>query len=187
MLDPTTLVATYYGDMYFASHSAGSVLFYKDESRAYFVTTPTQFTASWYDAKTDRLYFIQDETGIVYEWDAEGGTADVMQWKSKVVSTKDFVNIGAVRLIADYTETTPVWDEATEAFNGAEYTWNLGYGLTFRLWVDGELEYEQEIVDKRVFRLPTGYKGDTFEFGFEGNVRVKAIHIGDTPSSLKEV
>lgn len=187
LLDPTELVAAYYGDMYFASHSTGSIIFYREDQRGYIVTSDTTFTAPWFDSRENRLYFVKDDTGVVYEWDNDTGDPMTMEWKSKVISTKDMTNLGAVRILADYTETTPVWDEAEEQWNGAEYTWNLGFGITFKLWLDGDLIYEQEVLDKRVVRLPTGYKGDTYEFGVSANVRIKAIHVGETPTSLKEV
>jgi hypothetical protein len=36
------------------------------------------------------------------------------------------------------------------------------------------------------FRLPTGYRSDTFEVAVEGDIRVRAIHLGETPLSLKD-
>jgi len=36
-----------------------------------------------------------------------------------------------------------------------------------------------------VFRLPSGYRSDTFEVGVSGSARVRAIHVGETPYGLR--
>lgn len=192
LLDPSTITAVFYGDAYFASYldaadNPGSFIFEKEDRSSYIVTTTVNFDSTWYDTRTNRLYYTSDTTGDVFEWDKAGEPYATCIWKSKVITTKDFVNIGAARVIADYTESLQVWSDDESEWDEADYDWNAGFGLTFRLWVDGELVYENEVTDKRVFRLPTSYKSDTFEVGIEGNVRIKAIHFGDTPTSLKEV
>ena len=64
-------------------------------------------------------------------------------------------------------------------------SWNALSGLTFRLWVNKQLVMTKTIVNSRTFRMPTGYKSDTFEVSVEGDVRVRAIHLAETPTALE--
>jgi hypothetical protein len=57
--------------------------------------------------------------------------------------------------------------------------------ITFRLWVDKQLVFQATVSTDDVFRLPTGYRSDTFEVGVSGSARVRAIHIGETPFGLR--
>ena len=57
--------------------------------------------------------------------------------------------------------------------------------ITFRLWVDKQLAFQATVSSSDVFRLPTGYRSDTFEVGVSGSARVRAIHLGETPFGLR--
>ena len=57
--------------------------------------------------------------------------------------------------------------------------------VTFKLWVDKQLVFQATVSSDDVFRLPTGYRSDTFEVGVSGSARVRAIHIGETPYGLR--
>lgn len=172
-LDPSTIVAEYYGDAYFASHSEGALVFERDDRvGGFFVDVDVSFTASWYDTVNNRLFIVRGEDGAVSEWDVLSQPNQTMRWKSKTIITKDFVNIGAARVIADYALTE-------------EMTPDLTRPVTFRMWADKALIFEIELTDSKVFRLPTGYRTDTFEFEVEGDVRIRAIHLAETPSGLR--
>jgi hypothetical protein len=107
-------------------------------------------------------------------------------WKSKVINTKDMINLGAARIIADYGDTTSVWDETTTQWQTTTDTWDAPDAITFKLWVDKELIYTTVVNDDNTFRMPTGYRSDTFEIEVSGNIRVRAVHLGETPLSLRE-
>ena len=187
-LDPSTVVAEYYGENYFASHSQGSFVFEQDtKSGGSFVDTGPVFTASWYDGQTGKLYYVSGTLGDIYEWDDLAQPALTMEWKSKVIVTKDMLNLGAARVIADYSTVTTTWDQETIAWNSALTNWNTADEITFRLWVDKQLIFTTTVNDVDGFRLPTGYRTDTFEVGVEGNVRVRAIHLAETMLGLREV
>jgi hypothetical protein len=66
-------------------------------------------------------------------------------------------------------------------------SWNAATPITFKIWVDKALLATIPVTDSKTFRLPTGYKSDTFEFGVEGDIRIRAIHVAETPTGLKEV
>jgi hypothetical protein len=186
-IDPTSVVAEYYGENYFASHSQGSFVFEQDTKiGGFFVDTEPIFTASWYNTYTGKLYYAAGTLGDVYEWDDLQQPTLTMQWKSKVIVTKDMINLGAARVVADYATVTETWDTETALWESALTNWNTADAITFKLWVDKQLTFTTTVNDSDGFRLPTGYRTDTFEVGVEGNVRVRAIHLAETMLGLRE-
>lgn len=187
-IDPKTVVAEYYGDNYFASHSTGAFIFEQDAKvGGFFVNADYSFTASWYDALDGIVYYVSGTNGDIYEWDDLSQPAVTQEWKSKVIVTKDMINLGAARVVADYSTVTTTWDTEVQLWNDALTNWNNSDEITFRLWVDKQLIFTTTVNDTDGFRLPTGYRTDTFEVGVEGNVRVRAIHLAETMLGLREV
>lgn len=186
-LDPSTIVGEFYGDAYLASHSTGGFAFEPDKNiGGQFVDLDFTYTASWYDPVEGRLYCVTGTDGDIYEWDNLSQPALTQEWKSKVIKTSDMINLGAARVIADYREVTTTWDQASQQWQADTSPWAAADNITFKLWVDKQLLMTTTVTDMNVFRLPTGYRSDTFEVGVEGDVRVRAIHLGETPLSLKE-
>jgi len=184
-LDPTTLVATSYEDNYFASHSAGAITFERDEKvGGFFIDHDYVFTAAWYDSKTNRLFYVSGTNGDIFEWDVKTQPNVTARWKSKVIITKDFINLGAARIIADYANFTTIWEETDEEWQDSTELWNAADEIIFKLYVNKQLIFTRTVTDSEVFRLPTGYKTDTFEVEVESDLRVRAIHLGNTPKSL---
>jgi len=186
-LDPSTVVAEYYGENYLASHSQGGFVFEQDQKTGgFFVDIGPVFTASWYDTQTGKLYYVSGTLGDIYEWDDLSQPALTMQWKSKVIVTKDMINLGAARVIADYSTLTVTWDSQVVAWESSLISWSNPDEITFKLWVNKQLLFTTGVNDLDGFRLPTGYRTDTFEVGVEGNIRVRAIHLAETMIGLKE-
>lgn len=189
-LDPTTLIGTAYKDTYLAWHSAGGISFERDDRVGGFfvdLVTDEQPEATWYDPITNNLYYATGTNGDVYLWDDLTQPSQPFEWKSKVIVTENPVNIGAAQVDADYAATSPVWDTVTDTWNTSTVQWDSDGGITFKLWVDGDLVLTQAIDSRNVFRLPRGYRSDTFEVGVEGSVRLKTIRIAETPTGLREV
>jgi hypothetical protein len=90
-------------------------------------------------------------------------------------------------VVADYSAVTTTWDTEVQLWNAALTNWDLADEITFYLWVDKQLVLTTTVTDVNGFRLPTGYRTDTFEVGVEGNVRVRAIHLAETMLGLREV
>jgi len=235
-IDPTTIVAKFYNDKYFASHSAGSFMFERDDQiGGFFITMSELYTAAWLDPIDDTFYYIADDTGNIYKWDDETQPAGSGEWKSKVIVTKDYINLGAARVLADYSTTTEeavaiaahntavvTNNAATWALseqlggingptdymdgvvavnnNGAINSFELnGDGLlgsirgvigtqpvVFTLWQDKSEVFSATILSDEIFRLPSGYKSDTFEVSISGGARVRSIHLGETPHGLRK-
>ncbi len=165
--DPTSIVGVYYDNNYFASHTDGSFVYmYEQQGGGSFVNCDTSFTAAYNDAINGRLYIVVDDSGDVYEWDDTAQANQTAEWKSKVMLSEDYHNIGAARVKADYTGSPSV---------------------TFTLWANGVQVYSNPVYNEEIFRLPRGYRTDTFEVSVTGDTRIRAIHLGQTPLSLKEV
>lgn len=165
--DPSELVAISYQDMYLASHTGGSFVYMRDQQRGMFVDLDQIFTAAWYDTISNNMYLAVGDAGLVYEWNDLAEDRLTLEWKSKVLKTQDMINLGAARVIADFA--------------------NPGDEVIFRLWVNKQLRFTRTVTNDALFRLPTGYRSDTFEVGVETNLRVRALHMAETPLGLKEV
>jgi hypothetical protein len=316
--DLTKLVGRFYNGKYFGSNGTTAFIFERDERvGGYFVRINYNFSTAWYDPQTNDFYYIADNLGNLLRWDQRGQPLSAMEWKSKVIVTKDFLNLGAARVIADFqtpdeeAEAIAAYNAGVPAFNaqvwldystptqtasyarasnvatittavphnlvtgsriditgftgGTASTFNAqqvvitvtgpttftyasvgssvgttadttgtviclkGLGdlngpydrldaqgnrianfgtlnstvingdnfmrsvlpipgvlpITFRLWVNKELVFQGTVSTSDVFRLPSGYRSDTFEVGVSGSARVRAIHIGETPYGLR--
>jgi len=115
------------------------------------------------------------------------GPASTIEWKSKVIVTPDYFNFGAGKVVADYSTVTTMWDTSSTLWETTSLLWNNPDEITFKFWADKQLTATVPLSDNRVFRLPTGYRSDTIEFSVEGNVRVRAVYLGETPTALKGV
>lgn len=168
-LVPSTIVATYYDDMYVASHSTGSFTFELTDAGGVFVDCDEVFSATWYDPLANKLYFTKANDQNVYLWDDPAEDPLTMEWKSKTFTINDYTNFGAARVVADFADLAP------------------GDHVTFKLWANKSLIFERNITDNKPFRLPSGYRADTFEFGVTSNIRVRAVHVAETVLGLKQV
>jgi hypothetical protein len=187
-INPKTVVAEYYGDNYFASHSTGAFIFEQDAKvGGFFVNADYSFSASFYDSIDGIVYYVSGTNGDIYEWDNLAQPPVVQEWKSKVIVTKDMINLGAARVVADYSTVTQTWDTDVQVWNNALTNWNTADEITFYLWVNKQLIFTTTVNDVDGFRLPTGYRTDTFEVGVEGNIRVRAIYLAETMLGLREV
>jgi len=189
-LDPTTLNAQFFDDKYFGVHSTGVIIYERDDQIGGVLTT-SDYTANalYYDPQSGRLFFTQDDEPDIYEWNNLQQGNDILEWKSKILETSDFINIGAARVIADYPPGGPttIWEDTGDVWNEEQQLWNATDGITFKFWADGVLVSTQAVTSNNIFRLPTGYRADKFELSVTSGLRIRAIHIGETPLGLKDV
>jgi hypothetical protein len=236
-LTPGEVVGHVYNGKYFGSHSGNSFIFEKhDKTGGYYMTVQTTFTAAWTDQLTNRMYYITDTTGDIYEWDDVTQPLTPMEWKSKTLVLKEYMNLGAARVIADYdtpqseVDAIAAYNVAAKAYNVLRWSEAAQLGtlngptdylvagtrvnndgtingckvingdcitrdlkstttflcITFKLWVDKVLVFQGNVCSDKIFRLPAGYRSDTFEVSVSGAARVRAIHLGETPYGLRE-
>jgi hypothetical protein len=80
--------------------------------------------------------------------------------------SKEYANFGAARIMADFTS---------------------GKTVTFKLYADKSLVFTTTVADNKPFRLPSGYRSDTYEVEVLSDIRVRSIHMAETVLGLKEV
>lgn len=151
-----------------------------------FVDLDFQYTASWYDNEDNILYTAVGTTGDIYQWDNPNPQNMTMRWKSKVFITDAPMNLGAARVVADYdsVDDSPIWEAFNENWEASDVQWDAGREITFNLYVNKQLIFTTTRDNSGIFRLPTGYKTDTFEVEIYSGMRVRSIHIAETPTGL---
>lgn len=191
--NPSTITATSYGDVYLASHSTGSFTFERDEKAGgLFVTLDEKFIAPWYDSVDNKIYYVTEVNEDIYEWDNLAQPPLTQQWKSKTFRTKDPLNMGAARVIADYSGgvvnplTTP-WNNMTSNWESTTGVYGPSSPLTFKLYVDKVLVFTRGVENNRMFRLPNGYRSDTYEFEVETSLRLREVQMAETSMGLEDL
>ncbi len=188
-LNPSTIVGAFYDSMYFGSHSTGSFFYRRSQdgqTPGDFVDHELTFTATWLNSLTGALYYTTGNEGDIVRWDDPTQPNADFAWKSKVFISQVPLNMGAARVVGDYIGVTvsPIWDAYDVDWEDADITWDITEPVTFKLYANKSLVFTTTRGNSDVFRLPTGYKTDTYEVEVDGNVRVRAVHLGETPSSL---
>ena len=188
-LDPSTIVGAFYDSMYFGSHSTGSFFYRRSQdgqTPGDFVDHELTFTATWFDPLTGALYYTTGDDGDIVRWDDPAQPNADFAWKSKVFISQVPFNMGAARVVADYAgvAVSPIWGDYDVEWGSADVDWFVSEPITFKLYANKNLVLTTTRSNSDVFRLPAGYKTDTYEVEVDGTIRVRAIHLGETPSSL---
>lgn len=90
-------------------------------------------------------------------------------WTSKVFQTSDRRNLAACRIYFEDVNGTPDTD----------------FG-TFKLYADGRLVYTRELDRSgELFRLPSGFKADFWQFSLEVKVRVLSVQLATSVKELR--
>ena len=212
---PSGVVGEYYRGRYFGSDGTNTFLFERnDQVGGHLVRSDVVFTAAYYLPSTDSFYYV--DSGKVHLWNSPNVGPTTLDWKSKVFTTKEFINFGAARVIADYS--TPEGEAALIAENAAIVAANAAiiaagleggamgdddvnelmldssrltplavpeFNATFQFFVNKQLVYTNIIYNDLPFRLPTGYRSDTFEVRVATTARVRAIHLAETVNGLR--
>jgi len=71
-----------------------------------------------------------------------------------------------------------------ETFMGFQ---TLAVRVQVKVGPDGEIKYDKVIYDEEIYRLPTGFKSDLWQFNFTGNTDLYSFQVATTPRALKEV
>jgi len=215
---PALLEGHYYRGRYFGCDGTNTFVFERnDQVGGHLIESDIKFSAAHYKSNTDALYYC--DGADVFLWNSPNTYSSVLDWKSKVFTTKKYINFGAARVIADYTGT-PEDEAGVSAQNQSIGTANaarldqgdpmgeLGtvegnqyyvagsplqdyvetlYSAVFQLYVNKNLIFSKTCTDINPFRLPTGYRADTFEIRVATTARIRAIHMAETMTGLKGV
>lgn len=188
-LDPSTIVGAFYDSMYFGSHSTGAFFYRRTQdgqSPGDFIDHDLTFTATWFDPIDGALYYVTGVDGDIVRWDDPTQPNANYTWKSKVFVSQVPFNMGAARVVGDYEgiEVSPLWGEWDSTWATADITWFVAEPITFKLYANKDLVFTTTRGNSDVFRMPSGYKTDTYEIELEGTIRVRSVHLGETPTSL---
>lgn len=192
-VNPEEIVGAVYKENYIGSTNTAALTLEAVEGEGgtglSFVDLDFQYTASWYDNETNNLYTAVGTNGDIYQWDNPSAQGMTMRWKSKVFITNAPMNLGAARVVADYDGiiSSSIWENIDINWEAYNQNWDAGRPITFNLYINKQLIFTTDRNDSGIFRLPTGYKSDTFEVEVYSAVRVRAIHIAETPIGLAEV
>jgi hypothetical protein len=63
----------------------------------------------------------------------------------------------------------------------------IGGSLFVRIFGDGSLIWEGQIIDQEMYRLPSGYKARRWQFEFVGTVNLKSFKIAETGAELAQI
>lgn len=216
-LDPTALAGYYYRGRYFGSDGEHSFIFERnDQMGGHLIQTDVLFSTAHYLSVGDKFYYASGSN--LYLWNAAAAGPMTLDWKSKTFTLKDYVNMGAARVIADYEgdseaeQALVLANEARAVTNTAIITagtdpmgalcgYNVGehtvagsnllpplessYSAVFQLYVNKQLIYTSTRYNDLPFRLPTGYRSDTYEVRVATTARIRAIHLAETVVGLR--
>lgn len=218
-IDTENAVGEYYRGRYFGSDGSKTFIFERnDQVGGHLVQTDVTFTAAHYLSRDDAFYYAHN--GKVYLWNSPNKVASLLDWKSKAFTTKNYINLGAARVIADYdspedelaiaqenaartaANAALIADAATgDSLMGALGDAQFGelevagfrlqplltpqFTATFQLFVNKQLIFSTTRTDDEPFRMPTGYRHDTFEVRVATTARVRAIHLAESMAGLR--
>lgn len=113
--------------------------------------------------------------GFVFWLNLTNPTQEEYTWTSKIYSLPYPQNIGAAKIQYD-----PPPDGSQPAGTIATYAWNNG--APAMLWQSRDIP-----ASNKVFRLPSGFKADSYQFVVAGNLQVKSIQFATSVEELQKV
>ncbi|MFV0512499.1 MAG: hypothetical protein ACK5MY_02515 [Jhaorihella sp.] len=113
-----------------------------------------------YDGK---MYYVQD--GSARTWD-EGKVNLPYRWVSRIYRAQGWMKWAAAKVVGDHDAANPV---------------------TFRLYSENGLYWEQQVVNNKPFRLPCGPRGIEWWVELEGTTCVREAHVATSKMELTEI
>jgi hypothetical protein len=129
---------------------------------------------------------------VVADYDATDYGIALAEYNAQVITDNENKLLELAAIGIDYLGTYNAFVFNGSMFNGDDYFRYfyvdvLDSNILFRLWANKELVFERVLTDSEIFRLPTGYRTDTYEVSVTGSVRVRAIHLAETPIGLRKI
>lgn len=214
-VDPTLLYGAYYRGRYFGSDGTHTFLFERNEEvGGHLVQSDVKFSAAFYDAKTDEFFYAYDNQvwlwnsprigNAVLDWKSKTFTTkqpinfgsarlvgDYLSEEDEAALIAENAAIRAANLAVIATEDrfgclgTVMANEQYLAGSHLQ-AYAVSYKTaTFQMFVNKKLIYTGVRINDDAFRLPSGYRADTFEFRITTNVRIRAVHLAESMAGLR--
>lgn len=175
------------------------------------VTINKMTQAIWTDVEEQELYMVMpqmDGTRAIVVFDHRNADMRTFVWKSKKdVSPQGISTFSAARVVAQYGDNADFVPEYPYPYTPEVHTLNsvelnsldingpadMNYvyefiryrkKIRFQYYVDGVLRYDRFVYNNRPFRLPSGFRGDTYEVTLTGDF---PIHYVDIATSMGEL
>lgn len=203
----------YFGNYVTPTGENKSFIFQNATDRlALLVSTNIWASAGYSDPQSGIYYFVQN--GNLNQWDAPTQPFSLQQWQSKDFVVDKPVNLGVAKIYADFTSTDFTAQNAAIAaanaalvddggyFGGDEIGANIEVAdnlysnllspaaaaqVLFQLYTDKQLRWQRYVPTRTAFRLPSGYKSDTFSVAVSSQFRIHAILLAETPMALEQL
>lgn len=179
---------------------------------ALLVSTNIWASAGYSDPQSGIYYFVQN--GSLYQWDAPTQPFSLQQWQSKDFVVDKPVNLGVAKIYGDFTSVDFTAQNAAIATANAAIVDDMGYfggdeiaanieiadnkysnllspaaaaQVLFQLYTNKTLRWQRYVPTRAAFRLPTGYKSDTFSVVVSSQFRIHAILLAETGMALEQL
>lgn len=119
-------------------------------------------TAGYNDPLEDALYLVIVESGVGRVKKFDAGASLTYTWQSKEFRTENPINPGCAKIDAE------------------------SYPIQFTLFADGTQRHTQSVTNGRLFRLPAGYRANTFQVRVSGSGEINQIIVGETSEDLAQ-
>lgn len=208
--NPSTMNAVFYRGQYCGFFSdadgrKGALIVQPGEEGIPLMSDTTAYgTAVYADARTGELYFVAN--GALWQWDADT-TSSFADWQSKEMVMTKPVNFGAAQIRADFPSVVVapppvvVRDPPSGTVNHKAFNIELvngddvlptnrvdtASGCVFSLYVNGKLRFARTVTTSKPFRLPMGYRADRYSVRVSAPFRIRAILVGESPTTLQEL
>jgi hypothetical protein len=127
--------------------------------------------------------------------DIEGVTATAREWNTERIKTR-LHPIGSAAMGSSYVEPLdPPYDLVPQnrlSIGGSPLIdlaqiFKRNSDVTFTVWADDRIVYSQQVSDKRMIKLPAGFKNDIWTFEVRGRRKVYSITVAETGKGLADV
>jgi hypothetical protein len=213
-LNPTSFVADFHDGQYmaaFAPVEGEPMIFIMDlaerDSVSFVEESPQQLLRNEYDGK---MYLLKD--GRILQWEGSASTSYSCDWISATLQIGKPTNFSIAQIHGEFAAPAPPDTSQIDAnaaliaqgadavaghLNGhevLEVEINGSYVLPavvesqkkvqFTLYVDGSPVFTRDITNSQPFRLPGGYRAETFNIGLNTTVPVYSVSIAQSGAEL---
>lgn len=162
-LSPSTMIGFHWEGYYVGFYSTGSenkgFLFDPRGGKNSYVTLDFHATAGFSDLENDELYLVVGGSVVKF---GEGLSFLNFIWRGKKFYSPRPINPAVAKVECDSYSPNPV----------------------FKLYADGVLKHTQTVTNSNVFRLPSGYKANEFEFEVTGSVPINEVCLYESAEEI---